>query len=77
MTLREMSREYRASAAQLSAVLRSLRAQLRACQDPEERLRLRHRVYVLTTVLTQTRELAELTEHYYERGFWRNEKYSI
>ena len=55
----------------------SLRAQLRACQDPEERLRLRHRVYVLITVLTQTRELAELTEHYYERGFWRNEKYSI
>ena len=56
MTLREMSREYRASAAQLSAVLRSLRAQLRACQDPEERLRLQ--------ILLKARQLhAELEQN--------------
>ena len=77
MTLREMSAEYRASAAQLSALLRPLRARLRTCPDPDERLRLRHRIYVLSAVLTQTRELAELTERYYERGYWRNEKYTL
>ena len=77
MTLREMSSEYRASAALLSAMLRPLRARLRTCGDPDERLRLRHRIYVLSAVLTQTRELADLTEHYYERGYWRNEKYTL
>ena len=40
MTLREMSSEYRASAALLSAMLRPLRARLRTCGDPDERLRL-------------------------------------
>ena len=77
MTLREMAAEYRETAARLSALLRPLRAELRACSDPDERLRLRQRIYVLTTVLTQTNELADLTERYYERGYWRNEKYTL
>ena len=77
MTLQEMSEEYRACAAELSAVLRTLRAELRTCRDPEERFRLQQRIYVLTTVLTQTNELAELTERYYERGYWRSEKYTL
>ena len=77
MTLQEMSAEYRETAALLSALLRPLRAALRECGDPDERLRLRHRIHVLTTVLTQTNELAELTERYYERGYWRSEKYTL
>lgn len=32
---------------------------------------------VLTAMLTQVNELAELTEHYYERGYYRNEKYRV
>lgn len=77
MTLQEMSAEYRACARELSALLRPLRSQLRESADPDERLRLRHRIHVITVVLTQTRELAELTERYYERGYWRNEKYTL
>jgi hypothetical protein len=28
-------------------------------------------------MLTQMNELAELTAHYYERGYWRNAKYTL
>lgn len=77
MTLAEMSLEYALSARRLSACLRPLRARLRVSEDPEERFQLKQRILVLTQVLTQTRELAELTAHYYERGFWRNEKYTL
>ena len=77
MTMQEMSAQYREAAAQLSALLRTLRAELRACRDPDECARLRHRIYVIVKVLTQTRELAEFTERYYERGYWRNEKYTV
>ena len=45
--------------------------------DPEELWRLRHRMAVLTPILTQLNELAELTAHYYERGYWRSEKYTV
>ena len=77
MTLKEMSVCYSESAAMLSAILRRLRAQLRICEDEAERFSLRFRIDVLSDVLTQTRELAQLTAHYYERGFWRNEKYTL
>ena len=38
---------------------------------------LKRRTAVLTEMLRQMNELAELTEHYYERGYYRNEKYRI
>lgn len=31
----------------------------------------------LTPILTQMNELAELTAHYYDRGYWRSEKYTV
>ena len=77
MTLREMSVSYAESAALLSDLLRELRAALRACPDEAERLRLSVRIHLLSQALTQTRELAQLTAHYYERGFWRDEKYTL
>lgn len=77
MTLVEMSREYAASARQLSAALRVLRARLRECEDAEESCRLRQRITLFARVLTQARELERLTAHYYERGFWRDEKYTL
>ena len=77
MTLQEMAQEYEASAQMLSTRLRELRAQLRQSTDREECWRLRHRIRILSEVLTQTRELSRLMAHYYERGFWRNEKYTL
>ena len=77
MTLQEMSREYDASAKRISARLRELRGRLRQSDDPEECWQLRQRIAVLAEVLTQTKELSRLMAHYYERGYWRNEKYTL
>ncbi len=77
MTLQEISLEYAETARQLSALLRTLRQRLRSATDPEEAWRLRQRIATLSQILTQTRELCQLTAHYYERGFWRNEKYTL
>ncbi len=77
MTLAEMSRDYRESARLLQDRLRLLRQMLAQADDPEEIWHLRRRIAELTPMLTQMNELAELTEHYYERGYWRSEKYTI
>ena len=77
MTLREMSREYEASAALLRVRLRQLRQQLAAAEDAQEIWHLKRRIGELTPMLTQMNELAELTAHYYERGYWRSEKYTV
>ena len=77
MTLRELSGEYRASAELLRARLRQLRREEKEKTDPQELFWIRRRTAELTPMLQQMRELAELTEHYYERGYWRDEKYRI
>ena len=43
----------------------------------EERERLKRRILELQQLQRQSRELAELTRHYYERGYYRNEKYTL
>jgi hypothetical protein len=72
-----MSQEYRESARLLQERLRLLRQMLAKADDPEEIWHLRRRIAELTPMLTQMNELAELTEHYYERGYWRSEKYTL
>ena len=72
-----LSDAYGDSARLLRGRLRELRAQLRAEQDRERRLRLRYRISVLAEMLRQTNELTELTARYYERGYWRNAKYTL
>ena len=76
MSLIQLSREYEQSAALLRSRLRQLRQDLEHTQDPEEIFHLKRRIGELTPILTQMNELAELTAHYYERGYWRNEKYT-
>ena len=77
MTLREMSREYEKSAALLRARLRQLRQELAVAEDAEDIWHLKRRIAELTPMLTQMNELADLTAHYYERGYWRSEKYTL
>ena len=77
MTLQEMSREYEASAALLRIRLRQLRQELAEAEDPEEIWHLKRRIAELTPMLTQMNELADLTAHYYERGYWRSAKYTL
>ena len=77
MTLREMSRDYEYAASLLRARLKQLRQELAVAEDAEEIWHLKRRIAELTPMLTQMNELAELTAHYYERGYWRNEKYTL
>ena len=77
MTLAQMSREYAESARLLRERLRLLRKMLAQAKDSEEIWHLKRRIAELTPMLTQMNELAELTAHYYERGYWRNAKYTL
>ena len=77
MTLAELSKDYEAAAVPLRARLRELRRLLAAETDPEAVWHLQRRIAELTPMLTQMNELAELTAHYYYRGYWRNEKYTL
>ncbi len=75
--MEQLSREYRASARLLSRRLSQLRCLLEQAEDPEKIWHIQQRIRVLTPMLTQMNELAELTAHYYERGYYRSEKYTI
>ena len=77
MTLQELSLCYEAAAVPLRARLRQLRQELAKARDPEEIWHLKRRIGELTPMLTQMNELAELTAHYYDRGYYRSEKYTV
>ena len=77
MTLAELSAGYEAAAVPLRARLRELRRLLAEAEDSEEIWHIQRRIAELTPMLTQMNELAELTAHYYDRGYWRNEKYTL
>jgi len=77
MTLAELSVCYEAAAVPLRRRLRELRLQLAQASDQEEIWHLKRRIAELSPMLTQMNELAELTAHYYERGYYRSEKYTL
>ena len=77
MTLEELSRCYEEAAVPLRARLRLLRQMLADAEDPEEIWHIKRRIAELTPMLTQMNELAELTAHYYDRGYYRSEKYTV
>jgi hypothetical protein len=77
MTLQEISRGYEEAAVPLRARLRDLRRLLEKAEDPEEIWHIKRRIAELTPMLTEMNELAELTKRYYERGYYRSEKYTV
>jgi hypothetical protein len=77
VTLREMSDTYRAAAIPLRQRLAWLRRELKQAADPEEIWHLKRRIAKLTPMLTEMNELAELTARYYERGYYRDKKYTL
>ena len=77
MTLQEISHGYEEAAAPLRRRLKELRQCLSHTEDPEEIWHIKRRIAELTPILTQMNELAELTAHYYDRGYHRNEKYTL
>ena len=76
MTMEALSETYRAAAKPLRERLKQLRLELVTQTNPQIAFCIRRRIDQMTPILTQLNELAELTEHYYERGYWRNEKYT-
>lgn len=77
MTLKELSVEYRRAAAPLRRRLHELRQAEKQETDPEQLFWLKRRMLVLSQMLQQMNELAELCDRYYERGYYRNEKYRL
>lgn len=77
MTLREMSEQYRAAAMPLRRRLAELRRAVAQATDPEEIWHLKRRIAALTPMLTEMNDLAELTARYYERGYYRDKKYTL
>ena len=77
MTLLELSVEYRAHARALDIRICQLQAVLERTENEDQRLMLNERIHMLSTMLREARELAVLTERYYERGYRRNAKYTL
>ena len=77
MTLLELSVEYRDQARALDARIRHLEELLARTEEEETRSRLQARIHMLTVMLREARELAVLTERYYDRGYRRNARYAI
>lgn len=76
MTLLEMSREYRKQEQRLRERILELRALRRTC-SPELYFHLDQRILELTALRRETREIATLLEHYYERGYYKHGKYAL
>lgn len=77
MTLAELSIEYRTHAHALDLRICQLEYLLERTEDPSRRCQLQERIRMLSTMLREARELAVLTERYYDRGYRRNAKYTI
>ncbi len=77
MTLAELSLEYRAHAQTLNLRISQLELVLEQSDDPYQQSQLQERIRMLSTMLREARELAVLTERYYDRGYHRNAKYTI
>ena len=75
MTLYQMSFVYREDALRFRMRITALREQAKAAPTRDERERFKRRILELQQL--QSYELAELTRHYYERGYWRSEKYTL
>ena len=77
MTLAELSVTYEQAAEPLRRRLSQLRRLLAQAEDPEEIWHIKRRIAEQTPMLTEMNELAELTARYYERGYYRSEKYTL
>lgn len=77
MMMEQLSAAYREAAEAISARIRELNEQIKNSEDLDEIDKLRRRIAELRPLQREARELAELTAHYYERGYHRNGKYTV
>ena len=74
---RRKKKEERAHARALDFRICQLQAVLERTENEDQRLMLNERIHMLSIMLREARELAVLTERYYERGYRRNAKYTL
>ena len=77
MTMKEMAPWCRRQARVLKDGIRTLRQEKQAAESQEVREDLEARIAALYPIVREMEELAEHMEHYYDRGYSRNEKYTI
>ena len=77
MTMQELSVGYRAQAQGLKERIGELKAIRRNTLSNKDKLYLDQRIYLLQVMWREARDLAVLTERYYERGYRRNERYTL
>lgn len=77
MTLYQMSFVYREDVVRFRMRITALRQKARAAATKEEAQQLARRIADLQMLARQSRELAELTQHYYERGYYCDERYTL
>ena len=77
MRLQELSVSYRSSAAALRERAAALERQRRETQDITQQRLLEERIHMLETMWREARDLAVLCERYYERGYRRNDRYTL
>ena len=75
MTLKEIAKDYEAAAVSLRKRLKELREALKVTDDPDEIWHLKRRIAELTPMLTECNALADICEHYYDPGYYRNDAY--
>ena len=71
MTLYQMSFVYREDALRFRMRITALREQAKAAPTKDEREHFKRRILELQQLQRQ------LTRHYYERGYYRSEKYTL
>ena len=76
-TLAELGEEYLAASVRLRLGIERLEARLATLERAEERLALEHDLRLLRQMQRETREVGEVVRHYYERGYYRNRKYTL
>lgn len=77
MTLLEMSALYTDSAVAIRGRIAQLREAARDQTDQELSRALQQRIAELVPLLRETRELAALTAHYYDRSYHKHERYTL
>ena len=77
MTLYELSFTYEESADLLWARIHELQQQEKQTTDSHELRCIQKRLEALGPILREMRELANLSRHYYERSYHKNERYSL
>lgn len=77
MLLSEMSLDYKRDQLAFHSRIKELRAAAKAETDPRRAAALEARARDLEPLRREARELEDLTARYYERGYYRNEQYTL